>query len=326
MENLRNRRSGRAYLWVFVAALSLAGCGKQPEPQPQDAAAPPANRLVAGVSLCRTDGVWRAQMKTDIETAAAKHPNLQFVILDAENDAAKQQAQLEEFLSSRVSLAIVSPKDAQAVTEPVAKLIEAGIPVIVLDRAVIGDKYSCFVAADPRQIGMMAGKWLANLLKDKGNIVEIEGPVDSLQAQDIHGAFRRQLRNPGYHFVFDECVDPPKVEAGKLMTELLGHIELIDAVFAYDDAAAKAAYDAAKAVGRERNMLFVGIGGMPAEGATYVSQGILNASFLYPTGGTEAVDAAAKILQGEVVPKRIVPASRAFIRDPGQPSNGMPQP
>jgi ribose transport system substrate-binding protein len=311
---------------LFVAGLALAGCSNQPDAQSPTKTEPSAKRLVVGVSLCRTDGAWRAQMRTDIEAAAEEHPNLRFLILDAQNDAAKQQAQLDAFLNRPVNLVMVSPKDPQAVTEPVAKLTAAGIPVVVLDRAVIGDKYSCFVAADPKQIGTMAGKWLATRFQGKGNIAEIEGPVDSLQAQDIHEAFRKAMRDPGYHFVLDECVDPPTVDAGKLMADTLSRVEMIDAVFAYDDAAAKAAYDAAKAVGRERNMIFVGVGGVPAEGARYVSERILAATFLYPTGGTEAVDAAVKLLQGELVPKRIVPPTRALVWEDVRPGDTIPQP
>ena len=89
------------------------------------------------------------QLKSDIEAAAAKLSDVRLTIVDAQNDAAKQQAQLDEFLGSRIGAVIVSPTDVQAMTDPVAKLFDAGIPVIVLDRAVIGDKYTCFIAADP---------------------------------------------------------------------------------------------------------------------------------------------------------------------------------
>ena len=83
-------------------------------------------------------------------------------------------------------------------------------------------------------------------------------------------------------------------------------------MFAYDDAAAAAAYQAAKAAGREKGVLFVGVGGLPKQGAAYVSEGILAASFLYPTGGAEAIDVAVKVLHGEKVPKKIVPPTRTI--------------
>jgi ribose transport system substrate-binding protein len=308
---MRNVMGYRMLLWLLVVPLAAVGCSGPAEPPAKAKAEKP---LVVAVCLCKTDSPWRMRMKIDIEAAAKRH-DLSIEIMDAQGDAATQQAQLEEALSKRAKLVIVSPADAQSITEPVARLVDAGIPVIVVDRAVIGDKYNCLIAADPKQIGAQAGKWLAQKLQDKGKIMEIEGPVDSLWADDLHAAFRAKLRDPGYHFVFEAHVDPPRADGGTLMAEAMGRIEQIDAVFAHDDAAAYAAYQAAKAAGREKGVLFVGVGGVPDEGEAYVSQGILTATFLIPTGGAEAVDAAARLLRSEQVPKKIVPATRAFSKD-----------
>jgi ribose transport system substrate-binding protein len=196
----------------------------------------------------------------------------------------------------------------------VARLFDTGIPVIVLDRAVIGDKYTCFIAADPREIGTAAGKWIAGRLHGKGKLVELQGPVDSLWAQQLHAAWRAALRDPGFRFVFDTHVDPPKFDAGKLIGEALDRVREIDAVFAYDDAAAAAAYKAVKAAGREKGVLFVGVGGLPAEGAVYVSQGILDATFLNPTGSAEAVETAVQLFRGRQAPKKIVPPTRVITK------------
>ena len=73
----------------------------------------------------------------------------------------------------------------------------------------------------------------------------------------------------------------------------------IDAVYAHNDPGAHGAYLAAKAAGREKEMLFLGIDALPQEGVAYVKQGILSATFQYPTGGAEAIDAIQKILAGQ---------------------------
>ncbi len=62
-------------------------------------------------------------------------------------------------------------------------------------------------------------------------------------------------------------------------------------------------------------MLFVGIDALPQEGMAYVAQGILDATFQYPTGGREAIETALKILNGETVPKDITLGSRFFTMD-----------
>jgi ribose transport system substrate-binding protein len=86
----------------------------------------------------------------------------------------------------------------------------------------------------------------------------------------------------------------------------------IDLVYAHNDPGAHGAYLAAKAAGRERQIIFVGIDGLPQEGQAYVRKGVLGASFEYPTGGAEAIASALKILKGEEVPKEITLPSRVF--------------
>jgi ribose transport system substrate-binding protein len=273
-----------------------------------------SNEQTLGISLASADGDWASQLKADINAAAAKHPEIRLAMMDAP-DARTQQEQLEQFHQGHARVMIVTPKDPRSLAEPVAHLVDSGTSVIVLDKALTGDKYTCLIAADATQIGAAAGKWLAERLKGKGNIVELRGPVDSLWAEDLHKAWRSALREPGYHFLYDAHVDPPKVDAGKVMSEALGRFQKIDAVFAYDDAAALAAYQAAKAAGREKGMLFMGVGGLPKEGAAYVAQGILAVSFLHPTGGAEAVDAALKLFHKETLPKKIVPPTRPIVKE-----------
>jgi len=60
------------------------------------------------------------------------------------------------------------------------------------------------------------------------------------------------------------------------------HVQQIDCVYAHNDPGAHGAYLAAKAAGREQEMLFVGIDALPQEGVAYVQQGILDATFQYP--------------------------------------------
>jgi ribose transport system substrate-binding protein len=69
------------------------------------------------------------------------------------------------------------------------------------------------------------------------------------------------------------------------------------------------------AAGREHDILFVGIDGLPQEGQVYVRQGILAATFEYPTGGREAVENTLKILKGGSVPKEVTLKSRFFTAE-----------
>ena len=303
---------------VLVPSVLLTGCNNKDEPQTAGKGTSEKkakSSYTIGMSQCNLGEPWRVEMNAQIKAAAEKHPNLQLIFKDAQNDTLKQRAHLEEFVSAGVDLIIISPKEAQPLTEPVAKAMAAGIPVIVLDRAVLGDKYSCFIGADNKKIGHAAGEWIVKKLGGKGKVVELKGLMTSIPGQDRDSGFREAIAGSGIEVIFDADMKWLEPNARQEMESALARFSKIDCVYAHNDPGAHGAYLAAKAAGREKEMLFVGIDALPQEGVAYVQQGILSATFQYPTGGAEAIDTALKILNGETVPKKIVLGSRVFDQE-----------
>ncbi len=293
---------------LLAAGLALAGASLS-------AQAP--KRRVIGMSQCNLGEPWRQQMNADIRKAAAAHPGFEVVFKDAQNDSLVQRSHVEELVSQRVDLIVISPREAAALTKPVAQAYEAGVPVIVLDREVLGDKFTCFIGADNRQIGRAAGEWIRKTLGGKGRIVELEGLMTSTPGQDRHTGFREGLdaaRNPGLEVVFEADMQWLEPNARREMESALARFPKIDLVYAHNDPGAHGAWLAARAAGREKEMRLVGIDALAHEGLRYVRQGILDATFEYPTGGAEAVETALRILAGEKVPKRIVLGSRLYTK------------
>jgi ribose transport system substrate-binding protein len=254
-------------------------------------------------------------MNRDIEASAAEHPELKVVYKDAQNDSLRQRSQIEEYIGAGVDLIIVSPKEAAPLTAPVAAARAKGIPVIVLDRRVLGEAFTCFIGADNKRIGRAAGEWVVRRLGGKGKIVELKGLMTSTPGQDRNSGFREGIRDSGLEVVFEADMKWLEPDARKEMESALARFPKIDLVYAHNDPGAHGAYLAAQAAGREKNILFIGVDGLPHEGRAYVAQGLLEASFEYPTGGREAVETALKILNGEAVPKEITLASRVFTRE-----------
>jgi ribose transport system substrate-binding protein len=295
-------------LLASASAVLFAGCGRS---TPETQESPAARQYVIGMSQCNLGEPWRVQMNQDLKDAAAKHPELKIIFKDAQNDTLNQRAAVEEFISSKVDLLIISPKEAQPLTEPVARAMDAGIPVIVLDRAVLGDKYTCFIGADNVKIGKAAGQWIAKRLGGKGKVVELEGLMTSIPGQDRHNGFREGIAGSDIDVIFQADMKWLEPNARTEMESALSRFDHIDLVYAHNDPGAHGAYLAAKAAGRD-NILFVGVDALPQEGVAYVQQGILDATFRYPTGGAEAIDTALKIMKGESVPKKIVLGTRLF--------------
>ena len=313
-EQLRAILHFTSILALIAAPLFFTGCNKsEPSDQSKSAAEKKTkSAYTIGMSQCNLGEPWRVEMNAQIKAAADKHPNLKVIFKDAQNDTLKQRSHVEEFVSAGVDLLIISPKEAQPLTEPVAKAIDAGIPVIVLDRALLGDKFTCFIGADNKKIGHAAGEWIVKKLGGKGKLVELKGLMTSIPGHDRSDGFREAIAGSGIEIIFDADMKWLEPDARKEMESALARFSKIDCVYAHNDPGAHGAYLAAKAAGRDKEMIFVGIDALPHEGLAYVQQGILDATFQYPTGGAEAIDTALKILNGESVPKHITLGSRVF--------------
>ncbi|MGA2382644.1 MAG: substrate-binding domain-containing protein [Gemmatimonadales bacterium] len=305
--------------------LAAAGCRSQAA---RHHAGTPQDPWVIGMSQCNLGEPWRVQMNADVKAAADAHPELRVIYKDAQNNSLTQRAQVEELVEQGADLIIISPKEAAPLTKPVAEAYQRGIPVIVLDRAVQGDQYTTFIGADNVKIGREAGTWIRETLGGKGNIVELKGLMTSTPGQDRHTGFLEGLQldsNPGLRIVFTGEMQWLEPAARREMESALATNPRIDVVFAHNDPGAHGAWLAARAAGRETSMKFVGIDALPHEGQQYAAAGILDATFLYPTGGPEAIATALEVLHGRPVPKKIVLGTRLFTRANvaagGQPIN-----
>ncbi len=158
---------------------------------------------VIGMSQCNLGEPWRVQMNTDVKNAAEKHSNIKMIFKDAQNDSLKQRAQVEEFVASKVDLIIISPKESAPLTPPVAEAYKKGIPVIVLDRKLLGSDFTSYIGADNKKIGRAAGKWVVQKLGGKGNVVELKGLMTSSPGQDRNSGFREGIKGSDFKVVFE---------------------------------------------------------------------------------------------------------------------------
>lgn len=268
-------------------------------------------KYVIGFSQATTTEPWRLLFNKELRAEAAKHPEIELLVRDGMDDVVKQIADMEEFIDRKVDVILISPKVAKALTPVVNRAFSQGIPVIVLDRDLVNDQYTQFIGGDNKIIGRAAGEYAVNLLggtgKAKGNIVEIWGGMASTPAQDRHEGFYTVIaKEPGIHMLLEPTDGDWKQDMGyEIMAQALEAHSEIDLVYAHNDPMAYGAYLAAKYVGREKDIAFLGIDAIPAEGIMWVYKGILTATFLYKTPGGEGIRQALLLLQGEPIQSRI---------------------
>lgn len=300
-----------------LACLGMGGAPGQPAPGEKPPVGPGKNVLKIGYSQCNRGEPWREQMDKDIKLAADRNPQIKLTMKDAQNEVVAQQTHIKEFIAAKVDAIIISPKDS-SLTQVVAEAHDAGIPVIVLDRAVEGEKFSCFIGADNRLIGREVGKWAVKKLGGKGSVVELRGLSSSVPSKDRSEPFREVLKGTQIKIVYDADMEWLKDKAREKMQAALSRnprAGSINLVYGANDPAAIAAYEAAKDAGREKEMVFIGVDALPHEGVEAVKNGILDATFEYPNGAALAVETAVKINRGETVSKRVVLGTRLYTKE-----------
>jgi ribose transport system substrate-binding protein len=289
----------------------LLGCILAANVLPQAAS---AKQFVIGFSQLGFDHPWRVAMNDQIAGEVKKYPELKLIITNGQNDNAKQVADVENLLQQKIDLLIISPNEAAPLTAVVKKVYDAGIPVVVLDRGVLGDAYTMFIGGDNKLIGVKAGeyvaKWCTAQKRSPCNIFEITGLSGSPPAQDRASGFREgAASNPNAKVIASVTSEWQKEKALPAAAAVFQAHRDVDVVYGHNDDSAMGAYIAAKNAGLKLDkMLFVGIDGLPDPTGSIanVLQGREGASFVYPTGGAEGVDWAYKILvKGEKPPKKV---------------------
>jgi ribose transport system substrate-binding protein len=281
----------------LAGALLLAGCGG-------GTGNPGRKQLVVAFSQANNAEPYRAAQNAFLGKLWARQPDVKLVIADAQQDNSKQVAQVETFIRQKPDLLIVAPNERAALTAVMGQAMEAHIPVICLERDILQPNYTSYVHSDNVAIGRLAGQFMVDHLtkkygKPKGNIVAMRGllGVEGEINRD-RGAKQVFDKYPEIKIVSDPVADWIQAKAKDRMTEVLRAQPKIDVVYGHNDPMAIGAYLAAKELGREKEMIFVGVDGLggPAGGIRKVMDGILAATFVYPLCVDKAVEVANRIL------------------------------
>lgn len=283
-------------------------------------AAEKKDKYVIGMSQCNLGEPWRVAMNDQIAMAAEKHPEFEVIFADAAQDNSKQIADIENFVQMGVDLIITSPNEATPLTNAVSAAYDAGIPVILLDRKIDGDKYTQFIGADNVDMGRIAGEYIADtLLPDGGKVCEIKGLEGTSGGIDRDNGFREGIKkNDKIEIVAVNNADWLREKAITVAEEMLQTNDEIDLFLALNDPMAEGAYIAAKNAGREGDILFVGFDGLPTPdgGIRSVMDGRLSMTQVYPTGGTEAIESAYQLLvEGKELDKTLTLTSEFVTPD-----------
>ena len=267
-----------------------------------------APRFRIGVAQCSDDS-WRHKMNDEILREAMFYDGVSVEIRSAGDDNRQQAEDVRYFIDKGVDLLIISANEAAPMTPIVEEAYQKGIPVILVDRKILSDKYTAYISADNYEIGRAVGNYMASTLKGKGNVVELTGLSGSTPAMERHQGFMAAISNfPDIKLIDKADAAWERKPAEVAMDSILRRHPKIDAVYAHNDRIAPGAYQAARKAGREKEMIFVGIDALPGKGngLELVLDSVLNATFIYPTNGDKVLQLAMNILEAKPYPRETI--------------------
>ena len=292
---------------TLLAILVSAGCGNKEKKQ-----------YVIGVSQCSED-TWRDKLNEELRIAALYYNDVDLRIKSAYDDVHLQTEQINSFVNEGVDLLIVAPGQV-SISPAIDRAYEKGIPVIIFDRRTRSDKYTAYIGADNKEIGMDMGEYLSSTLPAGSRIVELTGLFSSSPAiERQHGFDSVMARHKDMPIVRQVNSDWTEQGAYHAVDSMLSAgAPAFDCLFAHNDRMAVGARRAAAKHGLDiSHIRFCGIDAMPQKGGgmQLVNDGTLFASYIYPTRGDEVMQLAMNILTGKKYSRENRLSSALVTRD-----------
>ena len=261
-------------LMVLALFLCLGGCGNRPPEGPSA-----QNRGTIGVSLMTLTNPFFKVIGDTIADKAA-HQGYDVMVVGADEDAAKQSAQVKDFIVSGVSAIVLAPYDSRAIGPAIAEATSAGIPVFTVDNGCLAEDcgVTCHIATDNEMGGRQAGEAILEALDGRG------GPIAILDHKVTESCL---LRVKGFKETIEQynkaAENPVKIvselpsggnrSTGHRATKdiLQAHGDLVG-LFAINDPSALGACAALEEDGKQQQVVVIGFDGQP-EGKKAIRSG-----------------------------------------------------
>ncbi|MCK3655094.1 D-ribose ABC transporter substrate-binding protein [Pasteurellaceae bacterium Macca] len=234
----------------------------------------------------------------------AKALGYDLVVLDSQNDPAKELANVEDITVRGAKVLLINPTDSEAVGNAVAVANKKNIPVITLDRGANKGTVVSHIASDNVAGGKMAGDFIAEKVGKNAKVIQLEGIAGTSAARERGEGFKQAVASNQFELLASQPADFDRTKGLNVMENLLASHGSAKAVFAQNDEMALGALRAIKSAGKE--ILVVGFDGTD-DAVKAVKSGKLAATIAQQPEkiGELGVETADKVLKGEKVEAKI---------------------
>ncbi|QRP48264.1 substrate-binding domain-containing protein [Amycolatopsis sp. FDAARGOS 1241] len=269
---------------------ALAACTSNEEAPPAAQNAPagaqdaPGKKVTVGFAGPQADHGWLNAITVNARAEAQRHPDVELVVAEGSNDAATQSAQIDALINRKVDVLVVLPADGKQLTPAGRKAMDAGIPVINLDRIFDSPQaYRTWVGGDNYRMGVNAGNYIGRRLNGQGTVLELAG-IDTLELtrQRTQGFDDALANYPGIRKAGRAAAEFTVPTGQARMAELLQAHPQFNAIWNHDDDQGVGALQAVRQAGRTDFLMVGGAGSKAAMEQIKADDSVLKATVLYP--------------------------------------------
>ncbi|WP_170236323.1 substrate-binding domain-containing protein [Streptococcus hyovaginalis] len=302
------KQFGRVLL-ILSLLIILAACGKTgldngSSNSDKEVTKKEAKDLNLGVSISTTNNPYFVAMKEGIDKYA-KDKSVKVKVADAQDDAARQADDVQNFVSQNVDAILINPVDSDAIVPAIKAANSADIPVILIDRGSNGGDVLTTVASDNVEAGKMAAEYIIKELGKDAKTFELSGVPGASATVDRGNGFNKVAKDQ-LDILSSQSANFDRAKALNTAQNMIQGHKDVEAIFAQNDEMAMGAAQAAKAAGLE-NVLIVGIDGQP-DAHDSINKGAMSATIAQQPAkmGEIAIQAAIDHYQGKKVEKETV--------------------
>lgn len=285
----------------WLAACSMESGSSSATPAASSQTAQSGDKTI-GMSISTLNNPFFVTLSDSAKTkAAALGANL--TVVDAQNDASKQAADVEDLIQQGVKLIVINPVDSAAVVSAIESANKVGIPVITVDRSANGGNVFSHIASDNVAGGKLAGEYLLTLIPEGSEVAMLEGVAGSSAAIERGEGFTKAVEGK-LKIVTSQTADFDRSKGLTVMENILQAQPNVKAVFAQNDEMALGALEAVAAA--KKDVVVIGFDATD-DAVAKVKEGKLAATVEQQPAliGEEAINAAVKHFNGENVEKSI---------------------
>ena len=328
----KKRRWGKLLLsacLICLTGISAGACGVFDKEVVQEMETEDEDLIVVGFSQLGSESMWRTGNTASIQNALSKENGFFLQFHNARQKQENQIKAIRSFISQRVDYIVFAPVMEEGWETVLTEAKEAGIPVILVDRAVSGTAahlYTTRVGTDGYWEGKQAGLWLEEDLKRTGqdsediNIVVLQGtPGASIQIGRTNGFAEVANAHSNWKILDQQSADFTTAKGKEVMQQYLKKHEDIDVLFSQNDdmtfGAIEALREAGIYVGEGDDIRIISIDGS-RDALQLVAEGVIDVDVeCNPEQGEMVAEVIRKMENDEEIEREYIVEDCVFTKD-----------